>query len=57
MNYGAWNYVRPRLNNLLGTLGFDEAKYVGRPCRASPASGYMSLHKSELNDFLEKAMS
>jgi 2-oxoglutarate dehydrogenase E1 component len=57
MNYGAWNYVRPRLNNLLNSLGRDEAAYNGRPCRASTASGYMSLHKSELASLLEKAMS
>ncbi|HEX6558589.1 MAG TPA: 2-oxoglutarate dehydrogenase E1 component [Longimicrobiales bacterium] len=44
-NMGAWRYMRPRLQALLG----DRATlaYSGRPERASPAEGYASDHEAE----------
>lgn len=42
-NYGAWNFVYPRLKMLLGKyIGF-----FGRPSSASPANGKLKLHKME----------
>jgi 2-oxoglutarate dehydrogenase E1 component len=42
MNMGAWTFVRPRLEELLGDR--LALRYVGRPRSASPAEGSAALH-------------
>ena len=58
MNMGAWNYVEPRLHNL---LSFHHRKttvrYVGRPPAAASAVGAKSMHDAEIARYLEEAMS
>ena len=52
-NMGAWSYIAPLLEDLLGR----KPRYAGRDSSASPAVGTMSLHKSELETFLHVAFS
>lgn len=42
-NMGAWAFVCPRLEKLLG----DKPIYIGRPASASPATGFHRRHKEE----------
>ena len=44
-NMGAWTFVRPRLEDLLG--GEVPLRYVGKPARPSPAQGSARYHKEE----------
>ncbi|HEV2092178.1 MAG TPA: 2-oxoglutarate dehydrogenase E1 component [Rubrobacter sp.] len=44
-NMGAWTFVRPRLEELLG--GEVPLRYVGKPARPSPAQGSARYHKEE----------
>jgi 2-oxoglutarate dehydrogenase E1 component len=44
-NMGAWTFVRPRLEELLG--GDVPLRYVGKPARPSPAQGSARYHKEE----------
>jgi 2-oxoglutarate dehydrogenase E1 component len=44
-NMGAWSFVRPRLEELLG--GEVPLRYVGKPARPSPAQGSARYHKEE----------
>ena len=42
-NMGAWQFIRPRLETILGkTPG-----YVGRPAAASPATGFPMIYKQQ----------
>jgi 2-oxoglutarate dehydrogenase E1 component len=52
-NMGAWTYIAPQLESLLGV----KPVYAGRDASASPAVGTMALHKSELETFLHEAFS
>ena len=52
-NMGAWTYIAPQLESLLGVKPI----YAGREPSASPAVGTMALHKSELETFLHEAFS
>ena len=56
-NMGAWSFMDPNLEWTLGQVGAKtkRARYVGRPAAASPATGLMSRHKQELEDFLNEA--
>ncbi len=56
-NMGAWFFMDPNLEWTLGQVGAKtkRARYVGRPAAASPATGLMSRHKQELDDFLNEA--
>ncbi len=51
-NMGGWEFVRPRLESLLG----KEIRYVGRPAAASPATGYHSIFKKEQAALVERAI-
>jgi 2-oxoglutarate dehydrogenase E1 component len=44
-NMGAWSFVAPRVQRLLGDRA--ELRYVGRPERASPAEGWAEAHAAE----------
>ncbi|MDW7981837.1 MAG: 2-oxoglutarate dehydrogenase E1 component [Thermomicrobium sp.] len=43
-NMGAWSFVQPRLQSLLGDRTL---RYIGRPERASPAEGLAEMHDQE----------
>jgi 2-oxoglutarate dehydrogenase E1 component len=51
-NMGAWSFVRPRLEDLLGR----HPVYVGRPAKASPAEGYAGKHAQRQNQLVRKAL-
>jgi 2-oxoglutarate dehydrogenase E1 component len=53
-NMGAWTYVEPRLRALAGGL---PVRYVGRPERASPATGSPARHAAEQAALVEQAWS
>ena len=66
MNYGAWNYVRPRLENTARSLGgaigpgglkAELVSYVGRNPSAAPATGLLAIHERESKELLEAAFS
>ncbi len=50
-NMGIFNFVRPILEQISG----KSIKYAGRKSAASPAVGFVSLHKSELENLLKIA--
>ncbi len=52
-NMGAWNFVRPLLEEVLGNR--LSLKYVGRMPNASPAEGSTSLHAAHHTEVIEKA--
>ncbi len=39
MNQGSWDYVEPRINNLLKFLNRNPVQYIGRNPSSSPAAG------------------
>jgi 2-oxoglutarate dehydrogenase E1 component len=51
-NMGAWNFVRSRLEDLLGR----RPAYVGRPDKASPAEGYAGTHTRRQRQLVRKAL-
>ena len=51
-NMGAWQFMRPRLELLIGT----SPKYVGRPAAASPATGFARLHKQQQEALSDQAV-
>ena len=53
LNMGAWNYLRPRLRELLS----DKASlhYVGRPESSSPAEGSSTLYRINQQALIEQA--
>jgi len=53
-NMGAWNYIAPRLRDLLDPA--IPITYVGRPDSASPAEGSLSLHSVEQARILAEAL-
>ncbi len=56
-NMGGWSFMDPNLEWTLAQVGAKSkrARYVGRSASASPATGLMSRHKQELEDFLNEA--
>ncbi|AHM04102.1 2-oxoglutarate dehydrogenase E1 component [Roseibacterium elongatum DSM 19469] len=48
-NQGAWSFVEPNLEWVLGRIGATHARprYAGRAASASPATGLASQHKSQ----------
>ncbi|HEY8032687.1 MAG TPA: 2-oxoglutarate dehydrogenase E1 component, partial [Methylocella sp.] len=54
-NMGAWNFVDPYLEWVLGQAGgkTKRPRYVGRPAAASPATGLMSKHLTQLKAFMD----
>ncbi|HNR77942.1 MAG TPA: 2-oxoglutarate dehydrogenase E1 component, partial [Parvularculaceae bacterium] len=57
-NMGAWTFMDPNIEWTLEQIGAKSkrARYAGRPASASPATGLMSKHKSELDQFLNDAL-
>ncbi|MFN3855228.1 MAG: 2-oxoglutarate dehydrogenase E1 component [Phreatobacter sp.] len=56
-NMGAWTFVEPYLEWVLGTAGVKvkRPRYVGRPASAATATGLMSKHNAQLQAFLDEA--
>jgi 2-oxoglutarate dehydrogenase E1 component len=54
-NMGAWSYIRPFFNELLGAK--DGVKYIGRDRSASPAAGSAALHKKQLEQIMTEGFS
>jgi 2-oxoglutarate dehydrogenase E1 component len=58
-NMGAWTFVEPRLYAVIEGLsaGRDRGvRYAGRPASASTASGLMSKHVAQRDQFIEEAL-
>ncbi|HYA06551.1 MAG TPA: 2-oxoglutarate dehydrogenase E1 component [Xanthobacteraceae bacterium] len=57
-NMGGWVFVDIFLEWVLNQIGAKQrrARYAGRPAAASTAVGQMSLHLSQLKNFLEEAL-
>ena len=56
-NMGAWTFVQPNLEWVLGKAGnaTKRPRYVGRSASAATATGLMSKHLKELHAFLDEA--
>jgi len=52
MNMGAWFFVRPRLEKLIG----KPLEYVGRNAAASPATGFPNIYRKEQAAVTEQAL-
>jgi 2-oxoglutarate dehydrogenase E1 component len=57
-NMGAWTFVEPRLYAVLDGLnaGKRTVRYAGRPAAASPATGLMSKHVQQREQFIDEAL-
>ncbi|WP_375207391.1 2-oxoglutarate dehydrogenase E1 component [Hyphococcus sp.] len=57
-NMGAWFFMDPNIEWALGQIDakHKRPRYVGRPAAASPATGLMSRHKQELQEFMDEAL-
>jgi 2-oxoglutarate dehydrogenase E1 component len=53
LNMGAWNFIRPRLRELLGDR--QSLHYVGRPESSSPAEGSTTLYRLNQQALIEQA--
>ena len=58
MNMGAWSYVAPRLEAVLGRLGglTRRPSYVGPPESASPAPGTLAMHEAQQKRLVDEAL-
>jgi multifunctional 2-oxoglutarate metabolism enzyme len=54
-NMGGWNFVQPRLENLLPSC--QRPRYIGRTPSASPATGSYSIHQKEQAQIVSDALS
>jgi 2-oxoglutarate dehydrogenase E1 component len=56
-NMGAWSFIEPNLEWVLGQIGATHrrARYTGRSASAATATGLLSTHKAQLNAFLVEA--
>jgi 2-oxoglutarate dehydrogenase E1 component len=52
-NMGAWHWLRPRLEAVVGNKPID---FVARPERASPATGSLAIHRREQRAILARAL-
>ena len=52
-NMGAWHFIGPRLEPLIGERPL---RYVGRDEAASPASGSYKIHQAEQADIVDRAL-
>jgi 2-oxoglutarate dehydrogenase E1 component len=58
-NMGAWSYIAPRLEDVLGRLGAKcpRPRYAGPAAAASPAPGTQARHQALQAKFLDQALS
>jgi 2-oxoglutarate dehydrogenase E1 component len=52
-NQGAWHFIGPRLEPLIGERPL---RYIGRDEAASPASGSYKIHQAEQADIVDRAL-
>jgi 2-oxoglutarate dehydrogenase E1 component len=57
-NMGAWSFVEPYLEWVLGQVGGKSrrARYAGRPAAAATATGLMSKHLAQLKAFIDECL-
>ncbi len=57
-NQGAWSFIEPNLEWVLGQIGaaHGRARYVGREASASPAPGLASKHKAQQDALVNEAL-
>lgn len=55
MNYGAWSFVKPRIDLVTRSLGMTHVRYVGRPASAATATASHSKHKIRQMMILKEA--
>ena len=57
-NMGAWSFVEPYLEWVLGQVGgkSKRARYAGRPASAATATGLMSKHLGQLKAFVDECL-
>ncbi|QHT61609.1 2-oxoglutarate dehydrogenase E1 component [Paenibacillus lycopersici] len=53
-NMGAWNYIEPRIRARVN--GDVSVRYIGRPKRSSPASGFQYIHNMEQQRIISVAL-
>ncbi|MFD0588531.1 2-oxoglutarate dehydrogenase E1 component [Paenibacillus sp. GCM10027627] len=53
-NQGSWFYMEPRLREL--APGKVQVRYIGRPDRASTATGHQEIHAAEQNAIISSAL-
>ncbi|REK75734.1 2-oxoglutarate dehydrogenase E1 component [Paenibacillus paeoniae] len=53
-NQGSWSYMEPRLRDL--APGKVQVRYIGRPDRASTATGHQEIHAAEQNMIISSAL-
>lgn len=53
-NMGAWNYVEPRIRARVSND--TSVRYIGRPKRSSPASGFQYIHNLEQQRIISVAL-
>jgi 2-oxoglutarate dehydrogenase E1 component len=51
-NMGAWQFMRPRLEALIGA----SVTYIGRSAASSPATGFPAIYNQEKSDILAEAV-
>lgn len=58
-NQGAWTFVEPNIEWILGRIGNKSGRpvYAGRPAAASPATGLASQHKQQQSALVNDALS
>ncbi len=52
-NMGAWNYIRPRIKEILPSI--KSVRYIGRMPSASPATGSQRMHLAEQEMLIQQA--
>lgn len=55
-NQGAWWYIRAHMDVNLSHDDLGRIEYAGRPSSASPAAGYLQIHRKQLQDLLNDAL-
>ena len=57
-NMGAWTFIQPYLEETLASLGrgHERPRYVGRKTAASPAAGYIQIHRAEQEALVHEAL-
>ncbi len=57
-NQGAWTFVEPNIEWVLGRIGAEHGRprYAGRPASASPATGLAIKHKQEQETLVSDAL-
>lgn len=57
-NQGAWHYIEPNLEWLLGKIGSKSSRvdYVGRVATASPATGLLRQHQVQQRQIVDQAL-